>query len=172
MSFAVDVNVNKSFRVDTTVGAAFDLLADVPKSVSHFPKVDRLADLGKNCYRWEMERIGLDRYFIQTVYACRYTSSKRDGKVQWEPIAGIGNADVAGRWILKRISENSVQVKLTTTARITVALPSLLRLLLAGLIENEFKSLIEQYISNLRATLEAGPMRSTGKCKERTMRTR
>jgi carbon monoxide dehydrogenase subunit G len=157
MSFGIDVNVNKSFKVKADYDSVFGLLADVPESVRHFPKVERLIDLGKNRYQWEMEKIGVDRYYIQTVYACRYTSNRKNGEVEWEPIEHIGNAIVSGRWVVKRTSGGSVQVKLITTARITVPLPSLLRIFLAALIESEFKTLIDRYIANLRETFELLP---------------
>ena len=45
MAFSVDVEFKKGFEVKCPFDRVFDLLADVPKSVSHFPNVDQLVDL-------------------------------------------------------------------------------------------------------------------------------
>lgn len=161
MSFTVMVNVNKAFKVNCTCDEAFDLLADVPRSASHFPKVDQLRSIGRNSYRWEMEKIGLDRYYIQTAYACHYTSNRKDHTVRWEPIEGEGNANVIGRWEIRRVNDTVSQCRILTSAEITVPLPALLRLFLSGLIENEFRMLIDGYVRNLKKALDLHHLPST-----------
>ena len=155
MAFTVDIEIKKRFKVKAPVSTVHALLADVPESVSHFPKVAQLVDLGANCYRWEMEKIGLDKYNLQTVYACRYRSNKRAGTVTWEPIEDEGNALVEGKWTVKKANPSGTNVTLATTASIEMPLPRLVKFAVAPLVEREFQGLIEEYIDNLKETLNA-----------------
>ena len=155
MPITVHIKISKRFKVNCPIERAFALLADVPESASHFPKVDRLVDLGGNAYRWEMQKIGFDRYHIQTIYACRYKSNKRDKTVTWEPIEGEGNAVVRGKWTLKSVGKEATQCSLTTTGDLTVPLPSLAKFIVAPLVVGEFDSLADRYVVNLKKTLNS-----------------
>lgn len=128
----------------------FDLLADVPESASHFPKVHKLVDLGDNTYRWEMEKVGVDKHAIQSIYACKYYPDKDNGKITWEPVKGEGNGIVKGSWTLKAKDDNTTSVKFQTSAELTVPLPSLLKLAISPVIKHEFNSLVDTYMNNLK----------------------
>ena len=69
MAMNVSIEISRKLDVAGSYDEVFDLLADVPRSVSHFPKVEKLTDLGDNSYLWEMEKVGVDKYSIQTAYA-------------------------------------------------------------------------------------------------------
>ena len=153
MAFTVDIEIKKRFKVKASVSTVHELLADVPESASHFPKVDQLVDLGDNCYRWEMEKIGLDKYNLQTVYACQYRSNKRAGTVIWEPLEDEGNALVEGQWTFKKATPSGTNVTLATTATIEMPFPKLVKFVVGPLVEREFQGLIEEYIENLKETL-------------------
>lgn len=155
MAFVVDIAVKKRFKVKADLATVFELLADVPESASHFPKVDQLVDLGGKSYRWEMEKIGVDKYSLQTVYACQYRSNKRAGTVTWEPIEGEGNGIVEGQWTLKKATPGGTNVTLETTAQLELPLPRLVKFVVAPMVEREFEGLIEEYIENLKETLNA-----------------
>ena len=58
MAFSVPIELGYEFSVKSPFEDVFAVLSDVPKSVSHFPKVDRLVDEGKGVYRWEMKKVG------------------------------------------------------------------------------------------------------------------
>jgi carbon monoxide dehydrogenase subunit G len=155
MAFTVHVKINKRFKLNGSFDDVYRLLADVPESASHFPKVDKLVETAKNTYRWEMEKIGLDRYFIQTVYTAKYRSLKKDGTVVWTPVNDPkNNAEVEGKWTLKK-SDGATQCTLSTTADVTVPLPALTKMLLAGLVEREFTELVDEYVANLKAHFES-----------------
>ncbi len=57
---AVTVNIDLGYEFDVKAKAAdvFEVLSDVPTSVSHFPKVDKLTDMGDGVFKWEMEKVG------------------------------------------------------------------------------------------------------------------
>ena len=147
---AITVNIDLGFEFDVKAKASevFDVLADVPTSASHFPKVHQLVDLGSNTYRWELEKVGVGSVSIQTVYASKYSSNKAKGSVVWTPVKGEGNALVSGSWKIKD-NKKSTNLVLDIQAELNLPLPGLMKVVLAPLVEAEFEKMIEQYIANL-----------------------
>ena len=150
MAINVSIEVSRELDIPAGYDEVFDLLADVPKSASHFPKVARLIDLGDSVYRWEMKEVGGDKHAIQTVYACRYHTDRSAGKITWEPIEDEGNALFSGSWTLTRKDSKTTSVRFQTSGELTVAMPSLLKLAISPVIKHEFNSLVDTYVNNLR----------------------
>lgn len=150
MAITVSIELNRELDMPAGYDEVFDLLADVPKSASHFPKVHKLVDLGGNTYRWEMEKVGVDKHAIQSIYACKYYADKDNGKITWEPVKGEGNGVVKGSWTLKSKDASTTSVKFQTSAELTVPLPSLLKLAISPVIKHEFNSLVDTYMNNLK----------------------
>lgn len=147
---AITVSIDLGFEFDVKAKAAdvFEVLSDVPTSASHFPKVDKLIDLGDGAYRWEMEKIGVGSANIQTIYASKYTSNKTKGTVTWKPVKGEGNALVSGSWTIKD-NKKSTNIVLEIQGELTLPLPGLMKMVVAPVVEAEFEKMTEQYIANL-----------------------
>lgn len=152
MAFTAHIDISKKFKVKASFDTVFDTLADVPYSVEHFPNVDNLVDLGDECYRWEMAKIGIDRWHIQTIYACEYCWDKEEGWIEWYPIEGEGNALVEGKWTIKAVDKKNTQVSLKTTGDLTLPLPGLAKPIVSPIVRREFEGLIDRYIENLKKT--------------------
>jgi len=150
VAITVSIELNRELDLPAGYDEVFELLADVPASASHFPKVHNMVDLGDNTYRWEMEKVGVDKHAIQSIYACKYYADKDNGKITWEPVKGEGNGVVKGSWTLKAKDDNITAVKFQTSAELTVPLPSLLKLAISPVIKHEFNSLVDTYMSNLK----------------------
>ena len=150
MAITIAIEISREFDLDASFDDVFDLLADVPRSASYFPKVDKLEDLGDNAYRWEMEKIGVDKHSLQTVYACKYFSDRDKGKIWWEPVRGEGNGQVQGHWVLTRKGDNQTHAVFRTQAELTLPLPSLLKLAISPVVKHEFNSLVDTYSRNLQ----------------------
>lgn len=150
MAITVAIELNRDIDLAGTYDDVFDLLADVPESASHFPKVDKLVDMGDNTFRWEMEKIGVDKHSIQSIYACQYTGDREAGKISWEPLKGEGNGVVRGSWTLTRNSDQSTHARFQTKAELTLPLPGLLKLAISPVIKHEFNSLVDTYMANLK----------------------
>jgi carbon monoxide dehydrogenase subunit G len=148
MAVTVNIDLGYEFQVKAKSAEVFEVLADVPTSVSHFPKVDKLTDLGDGVYKWEMEKVGTAQVNIQTVYACRYVSSKSKGTVVWTPVPGVGNALVGGQWKIKD-NQGSTAISLKIDGEITLPLPGLMKMVVAPVVESEFEKLVDRYIANL-----------------------
>ena len=148
MTVTVDIDLGYEFAVKAPFKEVFDLLSDVPTSVSHFPKVHKLVDLGSGVYRWEMEKVGTAQVNIQTVYASKYVSDRKKGTVVWTPVPGEGNALVGGSWkIVDKKKSTALEFKVSGT--VNVALPGLMKMVVAPIVEGEFEKLVEKYIDNL-----------------------
>lgn len=154
MSFVVTVNIERSFEVGCSFEKAFGVVADVPESAGHFPKLAELYEVGENSYLWEMEKVGVDKYSLQTSYACKYTSDAAKGTVTWTPIKDEGNAQVKGKWTVKTLGPKKTSMKLSTSAELEIPLPKLVKLLVGPLVSREFEGLVDQYIENLKETFE------------------
>ncbi|TNF60339.1 MAG: SRPBCC family protein [Burkholderiales bacterium] len=148
MSITVHIDLGYEFEVKAKASEVFDVLSDVPVSVSHFPKVDRLVDLGDGVYRWEMQRVGTSQVNIQTVYASKYVSDRAKGSVTWTPVRGVGNALVGGSWKIVDKGK-STAITLAIEGEVQVALPGLMKMIVVPVVQGEFEKLVEQYIDNL-----------------------
>lgn len=148
MAVTVEIDLAYEFEVKAKADEVFGLLADVPRSVSHFPKVHKLTDLGEGTYKWEMEKVGTAQVNLQTVYACKYVANAGKGTVTWTPVKGVGNAQVSGGWTVKDLKK-STGVTLAIHGIMEVPLPGLMKMVVVPVVESEFEKLVDKYIANL-----------------------
>lgn len=148
MTVTVDIDLGYEFAVKAPFDEVFDVLADVPESVSHFPKVHQLVDMGGGVFRWEMEKVGTAQVNIQTIYASKYASNKAKGSVIWTPVKGVGNALVGGSWKIVD-KKKSTELELKISGKVDVALPGLMKMIVVPVVAGEFEKLVEKYIDNL-----------------------
>ena len=148
MTIHVDIDLGYEFDVKSPASEVFAVLADVPESASHFPKVSQLVDLGDGVYRWEMEKIGVAQIKLQTIYACKYVSNKAKGSVVWTPVKGEGNALVAGSWKITD-KKKSTNLVLKINGDLSIPLPALMKMVVAPVVQGEFEKMVEKYIENL-----------------------
>lgn len=149
MAISVDIDLGYEFAVKAKAADVFAVLSDVPTSVSHFPKVDKLTDMGDGVYKWEMEKVGTAQVNIQTVYASKYVSDKAKGTVKWTPVKNIGNAQVGGSWKVTDNKGKSTAIELKIKGTVEVPLPGLMKMVVAPVVEGEFEKLVDKYIANL-----------------------
>lgn len=152
MTVSVHIDLGYEFEVKAKHDAVFALLSDVPKSVSHFPKVSRLTDLGDGVYQWEMQKVGTSQVNIQTIYASKYASDAAKGTVKWTPVKGIGNAQVGGSWKIADHKGKSTKVVLKIDGVVDVPVPGLMKMVVEPIVASEFEGLVEKYIANLIKT--------------------
>ncbi len=148
MAITVDIDLAYEFNVKAKMADVFEVLSDVPTSVSHFPKVDKLTDMGGGVYKWEMEKVGTAQVNIQTVYASKYVSNKAKGTVVWTPVKDVGNAQIGGSWNLVD-NKKSTGVALSIKGTVEVPLPGLMKMIVGPVVQGEFEKLIEKYMANL-----------------------
>ena len=149
MAVNVNIELGYEFEVKAKADEVFAVLADVPTSVSHFPKVEKLTDMGDGVYKWEMQKVGTAQVNIQTVYASKYVSDKAKGTVKWTPVKGVGNAQVGGSWKITDNKGKSTKVVLKIEGVVDVPLPGLMKMVVEPVVAGEFEKLVEKYIDNL-----------------------
>lgn len=154
MTISVDIKLEYAFFVKASAAEVFALLADVPASSTHYPKVDQLVDIGGGAYRWEMEKIGVGSAYVQTIYSSKYVSDKSKGTIVWTPVKGEGNAEVSGNWKIIA-GKKSTQLKLQVAGTVTVPLPGLMKMVVAPVIKSAFEKMTDDYIANLTKELGA-----------------
>lgn len=148
MTITVAIDLGYEFTVKAPIADVFDVVSDVPTSASFFPKVDKLTELSKGVYRWEMEKVGTAQVNIQTVYASKYVSDSKKGTVTWTPVKGEGNALVGGHWKLKQ-GKKGTEIEFKVSGTVDVPLPGLMKMVVAPVVSSEFEKLVEKYIDNL-----------------------
>ena len=148
MAITVPFDLAYEFEVNAPATEVFSVLADVPTSASHFPKVSKLVDLGQGSYRWELEKVGTAKINIQTIYASKYIADKKKGTVVWTPVEGEGNALIGGSWTITD-KKKFTHIVLKLEGEIHVPLPGLMKLVVVPLVTGENEGLVEQYIANL-----------------------
>ena len=148
MAITVPFDLAYEFEVNAPYAEVFSVLADVPTSASHFPKLARLVDLGDGSYRWEMDKVGSDSIHIQTIYASHYVADKKKGSVVWTPLAGVGNAQVGGSWAIGN-KKTYTHLVLRIAGDLQLPLPGLMKALVTPVVIGEYEKLVEQYIDQL-----------------------
>jgi carbon monoxide dehydrogenase subunit G len=149
MTVSVHIDLGYEFEVRAKYDEVFEVLSDVPRSVSHFPKVQKLTRLDDGVYQWEMQKVGTAQIHIQTVYACKYVADKAKGTVKWTPVKGIGNAQVGGSWKITDHKGQSTKLVLHNEGTVAVPVPALMKVVVEPLVTSEFEKLVEKYIANL-----------------------
>ncbi|TVP59396.1 MAG: hypothetical protein EA349_03135 [Halomonadaceae bacterium] len=150
MAITISIDIKRDFDVEGDVESVFALLADVPASAAYFPKLKKLTDLGDNCFRWEMEEVGIDRYSIQSVYASCYHSDKGKGEISWTPVKGEGNGLVSGKWLISEAGNGRSKLAFRTEAQLTLPFPKLVKMAVSPVVKHEFNGLVDTYIRNLQ----------------------
>jgi carbon monoxide dehydrogenase subunit G len=149
MTVSVKIELGYEFEVRAKYDDVFALLSDVPASVAHFPKVEKLTDLGGGVYQWEMQKVGTAQVNIQTVYASKYVSDAAKGTVKWTPVKGVGNAQVGGSWKIADNKGKSTKCVLNIDGTVDVPLPGLMKMVVEPVVAAEFEKLVDKYIANL-----------------------
>ena len=148
MAVNIVCEMTVEFSVKAPYKKVFDTLSDVPGSAVHYPKVDKLIDEGDGVYRWEMEKIGIGSFFLQTIYASKYVSNAATGVITWTPVKGVGNSLVNGDWKIKD-NKKSTSITMDVHGEFTIPAPGLMKMVLTPLVKSEFEKMTNVYLANL-----------------------
>jgi carbon monoxide dehydrogenase subunit G len=96
----VKVNIQRTLRVGWSPEEAFAMVADVPRSASHFPGLQRLEDLGDGVYRWHLSSFRIGKITFPVSYAARYVPDPEAGTVTWSTDPGSKNTRADGKWVV------------------------------------------------------------------------
>lgn len=154
MAFDMEVDFERTEEVACAMGKIFDVLADVPFSAEFMPTLDSIEDLGDETYQWNIQKVGLDKWAIETVYVCAYYWDKKEGWVEWQAVEG-GNAMINGRWDLEKIDAKHTRVTFTNSGTFEIPVPKIAKIIVAPIATREFEKSVNGYIDNLIEHWEA-----------------
>lgn len=132
--------------------AVYALLADVPRSVAHFPEMESLT-YENGAYVWRMKKLGAGPVSFQVVYAAVYSFDPAVRSVRWDGVPGFGNTQVKGRWVIEP-QPVGTRFSLETSFVLEAPFPGFLRGAAEALMARENDRLIATYLQNLKATLD------------------
>ena len=146
--------VSRAMVVEADADAVFALLADVPRSIAHFPDVESVASEG-GVWRWRLQEKGAGPLRFRVEYGSRYFTEPATRRVWWERVPEIGNTLVDGRWLIEPVGGGT---RITMEARfvVTTSFPRLARPAVEAVIARENERLIGLYMENLAVTLRGG----------------
>ena len=97
MSVYTPISIVLYFSTDAPIESVHAVLADVSRSVGHFPNVERFPALGGDKYRWEMENMGTRTItFKQGGRPSTNTATKKIGTAVTPCRKATGNSAVFG----------------------------------------------------------------------------
>lgn len=138
--------------------AAFALLADVPRSVQHFPDVESVRPVGE-VWQWRLRELGAGPLRFQVAYASRYLIDTTALRVAWARVPGFGNTAVDGEWRLEP-EPGGTRIRMVARFEIDTPFPRLTRAAVEAVVAHENTRLIGAYIDNLITTLRGGDGRA------------
>ncbi|MDI6796697.1 MAG: SRPBCC family protein [Desulfatibacillaceae bacterium] len=150
MAVEMTIDFTKEMEFNADFDTCFAFFSDVPKTAEYFPKVEKLSDLGGNSFQWEMDKVGVSKYTLQVIYACKYEADKEKGIIKWTPVEGVGNGRNQG--YAKLTDENGkTRVQFYTKLDLNLPVPGLIKSLVKPLVVREFNSTADQFEKNLVA---------------------
>ncbi len=154
----VNIEVERSVAVPLPAAQVRSLFDDLETTIGRFPKLKRLSRLGPDQYLWELQTIGsrLAKIAHDVSYAAHYQRSADGNEVAWKPIAGKGNADIAGAFrIVPKSDGCEIRFKVKGELR-DVPVPLIYRLAAPPFIQGKFIALVETFLDRTREALLAG----------------
>lgn len=136
------------------VERVYAVLADVPRSIAHFPDVVSVVEVD-GAWHWHLRELGAGPIRHQVRYANRYFCDAAALRVWWEPVAGFGNASVRGRWVLTP-GRDGTELRMDAEFQTTAPFPALLRSAVERVVAHENDRLTGLYLQNLVVTIEGG----------------
>jgi len=149
MAVPVPVSASRSFDVKAAPEEVYALLSNVPEAIRHFPKVERLEDLGGGKYRRVMEKTGVGKASIQIEYDSQYSFDPANRTVSWAPVPGAGNGQVGGTWTIQPRPDGGSHLELSTSGELDLPVSKMLAGAVKGPVAKEFEHTMDTYVQNL-----------------------
>lgn len=134
--------------------AVYTLLADVQRSVSHFPDIESIRE-ERGIWMWRLRKLGAGPIQFQVSYGSRYHFDPSARLVWWEPAPGVGNTKVDGRWRIEP-ERGGTRFVLESSFALEAPFPRVLRGTVEGIVQKENERILGSYLANLVTTLEGG----------------
>jgi carbon monoxide dehydrogenase subunit G len=152
----VPLRIERSLLVSVPLAQTLGLLDDLETTIRRFPKLKRLHKRGEQCYVWEMETIGsrMARIAHNVRYGAAYTVDRPAGRLHWQPMAGEGNARIAGSLCLDPVDRAQTRLRFVVEGELyEVPVPLMYRLVAPPFIQGKFTSLVDRFLEQTAQAL-------------------
>lgn len=152
----VSLRIERSLTVNVPLKQALGLLDDLETTIRRFPKLKRLRKLGEYRYVWEMDTIGsrMAKIAHNVSYGAAYTVDRKAGRLDWQPIAGEGNAQIAGSLRMAAVDDQQSRLSFVVNGELQdVPVPLMYRLVAPPFIQGKFTSLVDRYLEQTAQSL-------------------
>lgn len=148
MKAKIDLVRNAHIEGDAT--ELFEMLSDLPKTMSHFPKLRAFSDLGDGMWLWDIEPIHVAGMTYELQVVTRFTVDADKRVVTLTPVTSRGNAEIGGHFCSVQDGEHAL-LKLDIAGTIEVDVPMLLRAPAKPFIRAYFARLVDRFIERIQA---------------------
>lgn len=148
MSIKIRAAIKRSEQVTAPGDDVFALLKPVEASTRFFPRVEKIVDLGDDCYFWSLKPMGTQKYQHQVEYASQWEFDEEQHTIRWRPLEQNGNARISGVWSIQP-GVHQTKVALEIKAELKLDLPRWMQLVAEPIVQTEFQKLLNTYFDNV-----------------------
>jgi len=148
----VSTRVEKVITVNSGLEQTFKLLSDLKEAPKYVPGLEKSETIDDVTFHWTFEPVGFKGINITVSYTVKYTVDAPD-KVSWETVAGSGNAESTGAFMLKKVDDNTTEINLKMEVTVEAPIPRLLTKMAKPFLNTEAVKLIDGYLENLKNAL-------------------
>lgn len=145
----IKLNLVKTHTVQEPPAELMAALSDIPKTLSHFPKLKPLTELAPNRYRWDLEAIGAAGIEHEVSFATDFVTNVEDGEIRFTSVDGVGNAQISGMF---RTQEKGGETELVLEVGGTlhdIKVPLILRGPAKPFIKGMFEKLVDRFVERV-----------------------
>lgn len=155
----VNIAIERHLVVPVPFKKAAPLLDDLEGTIGRFPKLKKLSRISENCYRWDMQKIGLKAANIshEVIYAARYSIDKTKGLISWVPMPEHGNATIEGSFgVTGDARQTQLEFKVRGELR-DLSIPLLYRPITPAFVQAQFTALVETFLQRTGEAIGGAP---------------
>lgn len=145
----IKLALKKTGSVDMPASELVELLSDMPKTLSHFPKLKPVTELATDRYRWDLEAIGAAGIEHEVSFATDFVSCTEKNEIRFTAVPKEGNAQISGVF---RAVETSGETELVLEVGGTlhdIKVPLVLRGPAKPFIRGMFEKLVERFVERV-----------------------
>jgi len=147
----IETRTERTLRFEAPIEKVYAFLADVQRSGSLFPGIERIEDLGELRYRWVLLERNTAGLSFKGDYVVQYESNGED-ELRWRTVSG--NMSNSGTW--KLVAEGrGVVGTVEVFVGVDIPVPRLLRPAVKLFTEREAARGVEQHNDAIKRAIEA-----------------
>jgi hypothetical protein len=130
------------------------LLADVPGTLRHFPRLQQLTEIDIDVYRWDLEKLGPPSYKLPVSFATQIKVDAPARTVRLTPVPDVGNAQIGAELRIREV-KGGCSITLWVSGEVLVPLPRIFARVAAPIVVREFDALVDGFTENMQRVVSA-----------------